>query len=506
MKLSRRDVAVPAGVAALALVVVAIVSWLPRSDAAPVPDGSDRLPASTTTVAVAQSLTSTSSTTLAGPQTRFVLPGDDLAAMVAANPPLTTFVLAPGIHRGHSIEPRDGQVFRGEPGAVLSGAVVLSGFAERDGIWFIGGQGSDGQFHGQCDDDRPRCGYPEELFVDDAVLEHVESVSAVGPGRWHFDYDQDTVYLGNDPAGRVVELGVVPSAFHGDADNVTIEGLVIEKYAAPAQEGVIDSRRDREDRVGGSGWQIIDNVVRWNHGVGIAATTGAVVAGNQVYENGQLGLAAKGLGVTIEGNEIYGNNTAGFNSGWEAGGSKFAFTSGLVVRNNHVHDNDGPGLWTDIDNIDTRYEGNRVIDNDRMGIFHEISYDAVIADNEVRGNGFGFSAWLWGAGIAVSTSINVEIYGNVVEGNGDGIVGIEQDRSDAPASYGPLSLTGLDVHDNFVSGNEGWSGVGQDIGSNAVFTSAGNRFYDNTFDQAGTHFFWLNEEVTYKGWLEFGQS
>ena len=285
--------------------------------------------------------------------------------------------------------------------------------------------------------------------------------------------------------GRVVELSILPYAFHGDVDNVTIQGLVIEKYAVLAQEGAIDSRRDREDLIGGSDWVITDNSVRWNHGVGIAATTGAVVTDNRVYENGQLGVAAKGAGVTFERNEIYGNNTAGFSSGWEAGGSKFAYTSGLVVRDNFVHDNLGVGLWTDIDNIDTRYEGNRVIGNDRMGIFHEISYDAVITGNEVRNNGFGFDAWLWGAGIAVSTSVNVEIYGNVVEGNADGIVAIEQDRSDAPASYGPLSLTNLAVYENVITGNGGWSGIGQDVGSNEVFTSANNRFYDNAFDQDG---------------------
>ena len=62
------------------------------------------------------------------------------------------------------------------------------------------------------------------------------------------------------------------------------------------------------------------------------------------------------------------------------------------------------------------------------------------------------------------------------------------------------------MHDNVIANNGGWSGVGQDVGDNGVFTSAGNRFYDNTFDQEGTHFFWLNEEVTYEQWLAFGQS
>ena len=79
-------------------------------------------------------------------------------------------------------------------------------------------------------------------------------------------------------------------------------------------------------------------------------------------------------GIVVEGNEIAYNNEAGFNPEWEAGGTKFWATTNLVVRNNHVHHNFGPGLWADNDNVGALYEGNIVEDNDWAGIFHEISY------------------------------------------------------------------------------------------------------------------------------------
>ena len=501
-----RDLIVPVAVLIAAAATVFFVTRGSGPAGDQVDNGDEPSAATSTTVQPPSGTTSTlpATTIPLGPPTLVVTPEDDLAAMVAANPPETTFVLASGVHRGESVSPRDGQTFIGRPGAVMSGAIVLASFTERNGLWSAGGQTSEGRVHGQCNPDSPRCAFSEDLFIDDVVLRHVGAISDVGPGSWFFDYQNDTVFLGDDPTGRVVELSVYPHAFHGDADGVTISGLVIEKYASPAQEGTIDSRRDRDDLIGGGDWTITDNVVRWNHGVGIAATTGALVRGNSVYENGQLGLAAKGAGVTFEDNEIYGNNTAGFSAGWEAGGSKFAFTNGLVVRNNYVHDNRGVGLWTDIDNIDTLYEGNRVIDNERMGIFHEISYDAVITGNEVRGNGFGFDAWVWGAGIIVSTSVNVEVVGNTVDGNADGIIGVQQDRSDAPASHGALSLVNLAVHDNLVTGNGGWTGIGQDVGSNDVFTELNNRFFDNTYEQDGLHFFWLNDERTFEEWVEFG--
>ena len=499
----RRGLAVPALGALALLALVALVIW--RAGLDPENQSAFRSTPPSSTSPVEASPTTTAPPPL-GPPTIAVAPEDDLAALAAAQPTGTTFVLAPGIHRSGLIMPRDAQVFIGRPGAVLSGAVVLTAFETRDGLWLIPGQTAEGRVHGECGPSHPRCAYSEDLFVDDQMLTHVGAISQVVPGTWFFDYANDTIYLGEDPVGRVVELSVVPYAFGGDADEVTIRDLVIEKYAVPAQEGAIDSRRHVDDRVGGANWVIRGNVVRWNHGVGIATTTGALVEQNVVYENGQLGLAAKGEGVTITGNEIFGNNTAGFSPGWEAGGSKFTFTSGLLVEDNTVHGNAGPGLWTDIDNIDTVYRRNIVTDNEGIGILHEISYDAIIADNEVNGNGFAFDSWLWGAGIAISTSVNVEVFDNIVDGNADGIVGVHQDRSDAPASYGPLRLENLSVHDNVVTGNGGWTGIGQDVGDNSVFTSRNNRFYDNVYEQEGKHFFWLNEPHTYEEWQALGQS
>lgn len=501
----RRDLLVPLTAAFLVVGVVAIVSW--RGSSPPdAPDTVRLIPPSTSTTTSVEASPSTTVPEPATPPTLVVTPEDDLTGLAASQPPGTTFVLAPGIHRSESITPRDAQAFIGRPGAVLSGAVILRGFDQRDDLWLISGQTAEGRVHGECVSGMPRCVHSEELFIDDRRLTHVGSVSQVGPGGWFFDYPNDTIYVGENPVGRVVELSVLPYAFRGDADDVAIRDLVIEKYAVAAQEGAIDSRRDNEDRVGGRDWVISGNVVRWNHGVGIASTTGALVDQNVVYENGQLGLAAKGDGLTITANEVYGNNAAGFSAGWEAGGSKFAYTSGLQATDNYVHDNNGPGLWTDIDNIDTVYRNNRVIDNAGIGIYHEISYDAVISNNEVRGNGFGFDSWLWGAGIAVSTSVNVEVYGNIVEGNADGIVGVHQDRSDSPASYGPLRLENLDVHDNVVGGNGGWTGIGQDIGDDSVFTARNNRFYNNVYEQEGRHFFWLNDPRTFEEWQAFGQS
>lgn len=74
----------------------------------------------------------------------------------------------------------------------------------------------------------------------------------------------------------------------------------------------------------------------------------------------------------------------------------------LLVSDNDVHHNKGPGLWTDINNIDTTYERNTVHNNTSHGIFHEISYRAIIRNNRATDNagaerlpGWGMPGFEW---------------------------------------------------------------------------------------------------------------
>jgi parallel beta-helix repeat protein len=170
-----------------------------------------------------------------------------------------------------------------------------------------------------------------------------------------------------------------------------------------------------------------------------------------------------------------------------------------------VHHNVGPGLWTDVDNINTVFEKNVVEDNTGTGIFHEISYDAIIRNNQVRRNGHSTCNWLYGAGILVAHSSNVEVHGNTVEDNCNGIVGIQQDRGAGP--YGPHELKNLYVHDNTVRMPSGQSGIADGSGGNAVYTSRNNRFESNSYSiRLGEPAFgWMNQAMTKAQWQAAGQ-
>jgi parallel beta-helix repeat protein len=279
----------------------------------------------------------------------------------------------------------------------------------------------------------------------------------------------------------------------GGARDVTVQGLIIEGYQNPAQQGVIHTVGQR--------WLIADNEVRDNAGGGIAAGPGFRVIGNYVHHNDQIGIIGQGADILIEGNEIAFNNYRDrYDPNWEAGGSKFVATSGLVLRDNYVHDNHGPGLWTDINNVGTLYEGNTAVNNHGPGIFHEISYQAVIRNNHVEGNGFQFL----GCGIAVSNSPGVEVHGNTVRNNEGGICGFNGDRG--TGTFGPYELRDLRVHDNTVSYTSGFSGVNATSGGSDPYTSWGNRFDANRYSVGGvTHpFRWGGASLTPQQWVTTG--
>ena len=64
-----------------------------------------------------------------------ISPGQDIQPVVDAHLPGTSYLLRPGTHRLQSIQPKDGDSFTGQFGALMSGAVELEGFAQRGGYW-----------------------------------------------------------------------------------------------------------------------------------------------------------------------------------------------------------------------------------------------------------------------------------------------------------------------------------------------------------------------------------
>jgi hypothetical protein len=425
-------------------------------------------------------------------------------------------MLQAGVFRMQSVVPKVGDIFEGQPGAVLNGSRLLTSFARSGNYWVVDGQTQRGTANGRCLPGYSGCQHPEDLFFNNVPLQRVETLAQVATGKWYFDYDTASVYFVDNPTGKTVEIGVTTHAFSGRAANVTIMGLTIEKYAVPAQDGAI-SCYDATNVCLGSGWTIESNEIRLNHGAAVRLANNQVIQSNYIHHNGQEGLTGSGSNILIQNNEIAFNNTLGFDFGWEAGGTKFSNTTNLVVQGNYVHDNKGPGLSLDYQTFNWLIQGNRTSGNYAAGILDELGYDGTARYNIVEKDGSypgktTPSMW-YGCGIQVSASQNAQVYGNAVIGNSNGICAVSNSRGSG--DRGAFLVQNLSIHDNVIVQSSG-SAVGAvaDSGEylNVYSSSWNNHWTSNSYklSSPGGNFYTWSGGPSYASmsatrWQSFGQ-
>jgi hypothetical protein len=330
--------------------------------------------------------------------------GDDAQRVVNAHRAGTTYIVKAGIHlRNFSVEPKSGDRFCGEPGAVLDG-------------------------------------------------------------------------------GRSVGW-----AFSGGASNVALDSITMRDYNAGQFGGAIwpDARA--------SGWLVRNVSSLHNAGAGLLVADGMRILGGHYNDNDQFGIAGNaatgilldgldGDPTTMDGPELAHNHALLASCDWGAGGMKWD-VGAVTIRNAWVHDNDCKGLWGDINAHDVLIEYNVVERNLAEGILYEISQDAIIRYNQVYDNGFEAKGWYWDGGITVASSSNVEVYGNRLYGNYNGITGTQQERPDStpPAHL----LTDLHVHDNLIcaTGDGGYP-IGMVADNGADLVARDISFTGNTIQPA----------------------
>lgn len=439
----------------------------------------------------------------------------DVQEVIDAHPAGTTFCLSAGTYRLESpLVPKRGDALIGRPGAVLSGSKILHEWRHQGTVWSARGfLPATPDTHGECVASAPTCAYTQDVFADKRRLARVGARSAVSGATMYADYRTGTITIGINPRSHLIEQAVAPGLVRATADDITVANLVLEEAANEAQTGAVESRVVSAAAGGGTGWHIIDNEVRLNHGVGLGFAGASTVTGNFIHDQGQLGFGAHGIGSVIANNEISFNGAAGYSSGWEAGGGKSWMTRRETLIHNYVHDNMGPGLWDDGGNIDTTCEYNKIDGNWGAGIQHEISYDATIEHNEISANGRLRQGWAWDAGIEIQSSGGtrlIEVAYNAVAANANGITVLDSGHraGETPAPYGPHVVRNVWVHDNTVSMSAGQTtGAVEDDHDTAIFTSNHVRFDANTYEVdslAAPDFSWGDTNMDWIGWRGAG--
>ena len=440
-----------------------------------------------------------------------IKPGDNIASIVANKPAGTSFYVKAGKYRLQQIQPKDGMTFVGENGAVLSGAKKLTTFGQSGGLWYADGQTqgsgsrSQGAEYGWCGTSgNNACVFPEQLIINNQQLEQVDTKAEVGPGEFYFDYGANRIWFADSPTGKTVETSVTRYAFWGNADNVTIKNLVIEKYANPGPHGAINPRLGRIGSPADN-WTIRDNTIRYNNGYAILLEDGLDIIGNHIHHNGHMGIAGNGRNILIQNNEVSYNCLHDYNCFPGLGAIKLVDVHNATIKGNYVHHNWTHGLHSDLGCTNLVWEGNIVTDNEGSGLSQEISAGAVIRNNVFERNGYR-SDGKRNPGIIILNSADIEVYGNTVRDNADGII-LRQDQR-----TGIMKLTNVWVHDNTVDmdglARTGFQLTGG-VTDTSYMTSRNNRFdyNDYTFDYSNQWhkpFYWIGGQASESTWKNAG--
>ena len=414
-------------------------------------------------------------------------PGQDIPTVVSQNAAGTTYLIYPGTYRlTQHIVPKTGDSFIGQTAcappttacpAILSGSVVIGSLAKFNGsVYEVTGQTQQGSMpfsNGICQPGYGACNRPEDLFFDGVPYQHLNAtvLPAIGPKQWWFDYTNNIIYFSDNPAGHTVETSVLDTAFASAANNVTIQYLTVEGFAAPLQRAGVESSSTNLQPNVSANWAIKKCEILNNHGGGVRMGYGMQVLNSYVHDNGIVGIAGgtnspTASGIVIQGNTINHNNYAKGLSDWGAGGFKVGQTANLVFRGNTVSNNDGTGVHFDTTSVSPLIDGNTIANNaGGGGIEYEVSVNsALIRNNVVIRNVIPDTVLVSAANIGSYASVGTTSYCNVVQVTNakmsNGIMVVGSNRGSNPVSpFEYLMSTGNTFHHNTVFWDAGARGI-----------------------------------------------
>jgi len=346
--------------------------------------------------------------------------------------PGDTVVIHEGVYR-ESVEPREG----GRPGARITfraaeGETVVITGADLAADWR---RQSDGTWR------RAWTGPPLPTYSDDPVFRQemvIERGEVLRP-VWHRDSLRAGTFWAEgppeSPAALVARfregpdrvevahrarlfwpLGADPNAECGSAGTpgyFRIQGLTFRHAANRAQIGAVCL---------GSAGSLAEAVrVEWTNARGLDVSGREhLIRQSAADYNGQMGWGGACASCVIEDSRAVGNNWKGYDPFWEAGGGKWVRTTDTVIRRFLARDNDGPGIWLDIDNADNTIEGCLAENNAIAGIALEFrTVRTLVQHNVVRGT--RWVGWSGSGVISQAASHNVLLHNTITSNEGGGI-------------------------------------------------------------------------------------
>lgn len=171
----------------------------------------------------------------------------------------------------------------------------------------------------------------------------------------------------NEPSCR---FGQVKGYFH-------LIGITFRHAANDGQMGAVCA---------GNEGSILENItVEWTNGSGfLISGSNHIVRGVRALHNGMSGI--RGVycdSCLIEYSTSKYNNWKGYRTFWESGGGKWLYTTNSTFRKLDFSENEGPGLWLDMDNFDNVIEQSYFDSNLGANLFLEWTTDRTLVRNNV---------------------------------------------------------------------------------------------------------------------------
>lgn len=189
---------------------------------------------------------------------------------------------------------------------------------------------------------------------------------------------------------------------------------------------------------------------------------GSIIKGNNIHDL-WFALYTRGTGgLVVEDNHVHNNGHYGLDP--------HTGTHDMIIRNNTVHDNGSTGIICSLDCYNIVIEDNKVYNNTKWGIMFSRNMSDSVARNNIVSNEL--------RGIIVSESHNNEVYNNTISSSGSGIE-VDEDSSnnvihDNIVINIPDQSDALSVENGAAEQNTFYSNVLFDVDGNRVDLGEGN--------------------------------
>ena len=284
---------------------------------------------------------------------------------------------------------------------IIKGSRVAKDWTESDGSWKTSWTTLFPRKRDSRDSKAPvHLWNGDRVFIDGKINLPVGSLSDLGPGKFYVDYTAQEVYIGEDPAGKLVEITAFSKVFtrtHGetaDAEGPTIQGLTLLHYASLAID--IQGKDPYETIEPGAmpdspvKTRIVNNRILFCTKQGMAIhSPESYIAYNDISMHGHSAMMTRmSHNSILEHNIISGNHLIKMGL-WPAGIKIFNQSTNYVVRNNYCYNNCANAIWYDVGHREGVIVNNYFLDNTRS-IKTEIGHRIYIAGNVMKKS----SLWL----------------------------------------------------------------------------------------------------------------